>query len=196
MLLQLSLRFTNILVITSVRNDWPFKAASNLLDEMVSKAPEREKGRMKVGFVEKFEGIIAKSRDYAKLHRSLLEETAKTISGGTRDIALALKKASENAQEWAANTDTLVKTEFKSFLASVSKNPNSVSKVIETAQGYVNNIQLYAKLFAANSNKIAIMIRDPTKAEDLSKKVEEVKDNGAITDRRRGVKGRSSSASN
>ncbi|KAJ1340247.1 hypothetical protein BSLG_005133 [Batrachochytrium salamandrivorans] len=42
-LLKQSLLFTNMLVITSVRNDWPFSAFANLLDEMGSKMPVGEK---------------------------------------------------------------------------------------------------------------------------------------------------------
>ncbi|KAH6560760.1 hypothetical protein BASA62_010267 [Batrachochytrium salamandrivorans] len=157
------------------------------------KHPRERKLKRRADLVSKLENILNKSRSYAKLHRDLLQATAETIAGGTKDIALVLRKVSDNAQEWAANIDTLVKTEFTKLLASMSKNPNSVSKAIETARGYVNNIQLYAKLSAANSNKIAIMIRDPTKAEQLGQKVEEVKDNGATADRRRGFKMRPSS---
>ncbi|KAJ1340246.1 hypothetical protein BSLG_005132 [Batrachochytrium salamandrivorans] len=193
MLLRLSLQFTNMLVITNIRDGGSLQIPEKLLEEVGSKAPAGEKVKTTRDLVSKLENILNKSRSYAKLHRDLLQATAETIAGGTKDIALVLRKVSDNAQEWAANIDTLVKTEFTKLLASMSKNPNSVSKAIETARGYVNNIQLYAKLSAANSNKIAIMIRDPTKAEQLGQKVEEVKDNGATADRRRGFKMRPSS---
>ncbi|KAH6597369.1 hypothetical protein BASA50_004511 [Batrachochytrium salamandrivorans] len=193
MLLQQSLRFTNILVIINIRADGPFQIPEKLLEEVVSKMPEREKSRMKVGFVEKLESIIARSREHAKSHRSLLEATAKTISGGTKDIALALKKALDNAQDWAANIDTLVKTDFKDFLASISKNPNSVSKAIEIAQKYVNDVQVYTSLLEKHYDKFVLMIRDPTKAKQLEERVEEVPQRTTPLTRKGGVKGRPSS---
>ncbi|KAH6593018.1 hypothetical protein BASA61_004405 [Batrachochytrium salamandrivorans] len=173
--------------------DGPFQIPEKLLEEVVSKMPEREKSRMKVGFVEKLESIIARSREHAKSHRSLLEATAKTISGGTKDIALALKKALDNAQDWAANIDTLVKTDFKDFLASISKNPNSVSKAIEIAQKYVNDVQVYTSLLEKHYDKFVLMIRDPTKAKQLEERVEEVPQRTTPLTRKGGVKGRPSS---
>ncbi|KAH6573930.1 hypothetical protein BASA60_005827 [Batrachochytrium salamandrivorans] len=109
-------------------------------------------------------------------------------------MAFALEKASNNAYMWVDHIDTLVKEDFTKFLNRISKNSNSVSKVIETAQGYVNNIRLYYKLSAANSNKIAIMIRDTTKAEQLAQKVEMVQDEGATTNQRKELRRGSPSA--
>ncbi|KAH6597359.1 hypothetical protein BASA50_004501 [Batrachochytrium salamandrivorans] len=103
------------------RNDWPFSALANLLDEMGSKMPVGEKDRMMAGFVEKLESIITKSRDYAKSHRRLLQATAEAIASGKTDMALALEKASNNAYMWVDHIDTLVKEEFTRFLTEFLK---------------------------------------------------------------------------
>ncbi|KAJ1340245.1 hypothetical protein BSLG_005131 [Batrachochytrium salamandrivorans] len=195
MLLQQSLRFTNIMTLINIRTTGPVQIPEKLLKEVVSKAPKEERVKTTYTLVDKLESIITKSRDYAKSHRKLLKETAETISGGAKDIVAALEKASDNAQEWAANIDILVKTDFKDFLASIPKGTTSISKAIETAQDYANNIQTYSNLFAANYNKITIMIQHPDKAEELGQKVEEVPQRTTPLKRKGGVKGRLTSAS-
>ncbi|KAJ1330521.1 hypothetical protein BSLG_009283 [Batrachochytrium salamandrivorans] len=194
-LLHQSQQFSNIMTLINIRTTGPFQIPEKLLKEVVSKAPEEERVKTTYTLVDKLESVITKSRNYAKSHRELLKEIAATISGGTKDIVAALKKALDNAKDWAANIDTLVKTGFKDFLASIPKGETSVFKAIATAQSYANNIQVYASLLEKHYDKFVLMIQDPTKAEQLGQKVEEVPHISAPLKRKGGVKGRPTSAS-
>ncbi|KAH6565918.1 hypothetical protein BASA62_007001 [Batrachochytrium salamandrivorans] len=69
-----------------------------LLEEVVSKMPVGEKSRMKVGFVEKLESIITRSRDYAKSHRKSTPSNSRAISSGTNKYGVRSEKGIDNAQ--------------------------------------------------------------------------------------------------
>ncbi|KAJ1330520.1 hypothetical protein BSLG_009282 [Batrachochytrium salamandrivorans] len=192
-LLHQSQQFSHIMVIINIRDTGPFQIPEKLLKEVGSKAPAGEKVKTTRDLVSRLEGILNKSRNYAKSHRSLLEEIAKTISRGTRDIARILEKMMKDAQNWAANIDTLVKEEFKRFLASIPKGTTSLSNVIRIAQDYATNIQTYANLLEKHHEKAILMIRDPTKAKQLEERVEMVPHKITPFTRKGGVKMRSSS---
>ncbi|KAH6560763.1 hypothetical protein BASA62_010270 [Batrachochytrium salamandrivorans] len=131
MLLQQSLRFTNIMTLINIRTTGPFQIPEKLLKEVVSKAPEEERVKTTYTLVDKLESIITKSRNYAKSHR-------RTTQRNSRD---------------------------------------------------------YFSLLEKHYDKFVLMIQDPTKAEQLGQKVEEVPQRTTPLKRKGGVKGRPTSAS-